>query len=96
MLMKQFYIDSDNGYAVLLGYIMPLTKTEFSILNRVARAEEYISAEAIQAEILDGRNITLGNIAVHICNINKKAKRISGRDLIKTRRYKGYKISEVI
>ena len=93
---QRFYIDTDNSYAVLLGYIMKLTKSEFAILKHIDEGEGFVSASQLLEGALADKGITLGNIAVHVCNINKKAKAISGRPLIKVRRFKGYRLSDRI
>ena len=88
-----FYIDSERGYAVLLGYIMRLTKTEFAILKYINSSDgRYVSAQDIIENVSAGRALTVGSVAVHICNINKQATKIRGRKLIEVRRFKGYYI----
>lgn len=91
-----FYIDEEKKYAVLLGYVMPLTATEFAVLRIISEGEDYVGAEDIALRVFAGKTLTSGNVAVHVCNINKKAKTIGGRRLIAWRRYKGYKLSEKI
>ncbi len=93
---EKLYIDTKRNHAVLFGYILPLTKTEFAILKLVRANEEYMSAYEIANRIFCGKELTPGNVAVHVCNINKKAKKIRDRAIITTCRYKGYKLSEII
>lgn len=68
-----------------------LTKNEYMIVRLLFHgAGAYFSAEEIAAACLaDG----VGGVAVHICNINAKAKRAHGVPLIETKRYKGYRIA---
>jgi hypothetical protein len=67
-----------------------LTKNEYMIVRLLFHGGgAYFSAEEIAAACLpDG----VGGVAVHICNINVKAKRAHGVPLIETKRYKGYRI----
>ena len=87
---ERFYIDNDNGYAVLLGYVMRLTKAEFAILKYINEHDGYVSAQEIVENVTAGRALTVGSVAVHVCNVNKKASNICGRPIIKVRRFKGY------
>lgn len=89
-------VDKNKKYVVFLGYMMDLTESEFSVLSTLYYCNEYMKAADIVKKAFAEKNITEGNIAVHICNINKKAMEIGGRKLIECRRFKGYKISDTI
>ena len=91
-----FYIDEDKSYAVLLGYIMPLTKSEFRILKLISVNSGYTSCDIIMEDVFSGKSITERNVSVHVCMINSKARKISGRNLIEGKRFKGYKIVDKI
>ena len=93
---EKLYIDEEQNCAILLGYIMRLTKTELALLKHMRGIDEFTTASSLVERVLGGKALTEGNIAVHVCNINKKAKAISGRSIIKTCRFKGYKIAENI
>ncbi len=70
---------------------MHLTKNEYMIVRFLFQGSGgYFTADEIAAACLaDGT----GGVAVHICNINGKAKRAHGVPLIETKRYKGYRMS---
>ncbi len=93
---EKLYIDTKRNHAVLFGYILPLTKTEFAILKLIRANDGYTSAYEIANRIFCGKSLTHGNVAVHVCNINKKAMKIRDRAIIQTCRYKGYKLSDII
>ena len=86
----RFYIDEERGDAVLLGYEMRLTKAEFAILKYIGECDGYVSAQEITENVSAGRALTVGSVAVHVCNLNKKATNICARPIIKVRRFKGY------
>lgn len=90
----KFYIDNERGYAVLLGYIMNLTKSEFAILKYISERDGYVSSQEIGEKVVEGRVLTVESVAVHVCNVNKKANKICGRNLISFQRFKGYCIKK--
>ena len=73
-----------------LGYILPLTATEFEILRAIALAEKEIDKQTVVSLVADRVKISAQSLSVHICSINKKARGIGGRNLIKMCRQKGY------
>ena len=91
-----FYIDEAERRAVLLGYIMPLTKSELKILTFIKENDKYTRADDIMQAVFADKEITRENASVHVCVINRKARRISGRNLIECKRYKGYRIVDKI
>ena len=77
--MQVRFLDIDDKKAFLLGYPLKLTPTErrfllFIATNGSASAEDLIP--------LLRTNASRGNIAVHICEINRKAHAIGGRKLV--------------
>jgi DNA-binding winged helix-turn-helix (wHTH) protein len=54
------------------------------------------STEEIVSKVFRGKEINEGNVAVHVCNINKKARAIGGRNIIVSDYGKGYRIAEFI
>ena len=42
---ERFYIDNESGHAVLLGYVMRLTKAELAILKYIKEHDGYVSAQ---------------------------------------------------
>lgn len=85
MKYKHLHINEAEGYAVLLGYKMPLTASEFKILfiltPHIIEYKEGMSTSDLMTSFSD-KDIRNSNITVHICSINKKAKEIGGRRLI--------------
>lgn len=92
---KILKITPDRKESLLLGYKLSLTKNEHKILNLLSK---YPQKSFSQDEILflafpfDER-FSKNQIAVHICNVNKKARMISGRKLILNPHKKGYIIN---
>ena len=91
-----FYIDQAEHRAVLLGYVMRLTKSELKILTLISNNDGYTSCEDIMRTVFSDKSVTVQNVSVHVCMINSKARRISGRDLIACKRFKGYRIVDKI
>jgi hypothetical protein len=81
--------------AVLLGYPIALTPKEHRILMLLASEPDVVfSPENISKFAFPFDNPTSKNqVAVHVCNINKKAFPISGRALIENPHKKGYLIN---
>ena len=83
--------------ARLLGYPLRLTKNEYKILLLLLCEKRIFSAD----EILDlafpfSENASKNQLAVHVCNINKKATLISGRRLIINPHKNGYTLNSRI
>ncbi|MGM9682357.1 MAG: hypothetical protein ACI3XQ_02035 [Eubacteriales bacterium] len=82
---KHLCVDEQGLEAVLLGYVMPLTTSEYRILQAIARATVNGDAGLGTLELLSlfgDKKIKSGNVTVHICAINRKAREIGGRKLI--------------
>ena len=91
----KLYVDTDKHTVLLLGYALHLTGSEFAILRTIV--ENYgISKQGLLDSCFEGKELTAGNIAVHVYNINRKAKEITGRRFISGNRKYGYKIVENI
>ena len=87
------HIIIEENDVIFLGYKLVLTKTEYGILKElIESAGTPLSTEEISSKI----NIELSkeNIRFHISSINKKAKIISNRKLIKNFAKNGYFLSE--
>ena len=90
---NHLYIEEDRNSAILLGYKLSLTKTEYLILKELVKSGKLpISAKDITSRT--GLNLSKENLAFHIFNINSKAKAISNRILIKNISKIGYFLSE--
>lgn len=84
--------------ACLLGYPLRLTKNEHNILLLLLSDRKRIfSSEEILCLIFPFSSKTSKNqLAVHVCNINKKAMAISGRRLIVNPHKNGYTLNSRI
>ncbi len=88
------YIDTDSSNVYYLGYNLNLSGNEFKIFCSIAyNSPEYISAEKILRECFPNKYKTPGNVAVHVCNINRKARVIGGRGLIISKYKSGYRLN---
>jgi len=87
--------DRKENKVYYIGYDMKLTRAEYEILAYLDENDE-ASVEELASRLSWNREIGLGNVAVHVCNINKKAKIIGGRNIIESDYGKGYKIGEFI
>ncbi len=91
-----FCMLDDGRSALLLGYELELTKSEYIILSAIAHTEEPLSRERILELCFKGRSLKPVNVGVHVYNINKKASDISGRKLVVGDRRHGYRIVDDI
>lgn len=72
-----------------MGYKLKLTKSEYTVLKVLAQnVATPLSSEKIS--LATGCEISPKNVAFHVHNINKKAKNISNRILIKNIAKIGY------
>lgn len=81
----------DGQTLCFCGKLIALTKSEKLIVSLLTLCEDWTDSEIIAAYCMknpDDRN----SVAVHICNINSKARRATGQGLILCRRYSGYSI----
>lgn len=72
-----------------LGYPLELTESEFAILRLLTR----LGGDAMRGEVISRICSSRGDsdsAALHICSINKKARAVGGRSLIKNDLKKGY------
>lgn len=89
-----------SGEILFCGKPLYLTDSEQRILNMLKYAptdpdtkeKPYYSREQIAAFCMtDGRSAA-GAVAVHICNMNNKANRATGFDIVECKRYLGYRL----
>ncbi len=72
------------------GSLMGFTQSEYRILRLLFHSRDvYFTAEEIEAACLVAK---LGSASVHICNMNRKARDATGRPIVETKRYKGYRL----
>ena len=90
---KHLYVEENNNSAILLGYKLSLTKTEYLILKELVKSKNSpISAEDLARRM--NLELSKENLAFHVFNINSKAKHISSRILIKNISKIGYFLNE--
>ena len=78
--IKFLTVGDDKDDVWFLGYRLKLTPSEYKLLSALSR-ERHATAERLAAELglsCDKK----GNVAVHICSINRKAELIGERKLI--------------
>ncbi len=79
-----------SGDVYFRGHFLPLTAAENRILRLLFHSRgTYFCAEEIAAACLADPG---SGVAVHICNINQKARRSALYAVIESRRYSGYRI----
>ena len=95
---KNEYISfcDDKKSIILLGYRVTLTPHEYKIVKLLFDEPTGISADEIIEKCFKNKDITHGNVAVHVHNINQKVVSITNRKLIAGDRKQGYKITENI
>ena len=86
----------DEKSILVIGNRVELTAMEYEIVKLLMTSEEGISAEDMINACFKHKDVSTGNVAVHVCNINKKVKRVTGRRFIEGDRKRGYKIVENI
>ena len=86
----------DEKSILVIGYRVELTATEHGIVKLLMESEDGMSAEDIIKACFKNKDSTKAGVAVHVCNINKKVARVTGRRFIEGDRRKGYKIVENI
>ena len=90
---KHLHLDLNSRKAILLGYELPLTKTEYKVLGALIQSpKKPLKAEQIIE--FSSLEISDKNLVYHISCINKKAKSISNRILIKNLAKNGYFLNE--
>ena len=89
-------LGDDEKSIILIGYRVSLTRHEYGIVKLLCDSSEGVSAESIIENCFKNKDSTVGNVAVHVYNINKKAQPITGRRLVVGDRKQGYKIAENI
>lgn len=88
----RLYISHNRNDSRLLGYMLELTSSEHRILLLLASFPNCIfSTDEICKLCFGGAKAS--SIKVHVCNINKKAKALSGRKLINSYRPQSYSLN---
>lgn len=79
-----------------LGYVMPLTASEYAILLALVRSGGYHDKKSVCELMEKDVNTAAKSIAVHISSINRKAVDMGGRKIIGTDRKKGYYVEKCV
>ena len=87
---------SGENSIIILGYKVKLTRTEYDILKLVWESDGYVTSERIIEKCLAHKDVTRGDVAIHIHNLNKRIEGITARKLVVGVRQKGYKIVDDI
>ena len=93
---KHLKIDTESAAAYLIGYRLPLTPSEFKILEILSQSVVSSGKGMTTAELINrytDRPLMSSNVTVHVCSINKKARAIGARKLI-TYSYGRYYLNE--
>ncbi len=85
-------LNKDGKSALVLGYKIQLTASEYLILDVLNKCEAYVSKSELESKY----GLTYSSIAVHIANINRKAHPITGRSLIEGNGHGEYRISDTM
>lgn len=89
---SEYHLVFDDGDMLFCGRTVVFTKTELRIIRMLLLSEDWQRREKIALYCMKDPLADEKSIAVHICNINKKALKSAGRILIEKRRYCGYRI----
>ena len=92
--MTILYNDTQNSRVIYLGYDMNLSGKEYMIFSCIYQSEDFVSADEIIEKCYPDKKPRRGDIAAHICHINKKAHNIGGRVLIISKYGVGYKLTD--
>ena len=80
-------IDAKLGKVTYLGYELGLTPDEYALIYKMIDSCGEVDDREFIEILSPKRLVTHGNIAVHVCNINKKAMAVGGRRIIVKRRH---------
>lgn len=89
--IQSVIISSDRNDTRLLGYSLALTPTEHRLLALLLSYPEKIFSTSDISSLIYLKNEA--SVPVHVCAVNKKAERISGRPLILSKYDMGYYIN---
>jgi len=94
---KDDYIKfSDDQSALIIGYRVRFTKLEYDILKLLFDEGGWFTAEQIIERCFEHKDVGVGNVAVHVFNLNQKVLPVTGRKIVFHDRKNGYRIVENI
>ncbi len=85
-------IEYENGMFYFCSSTINFTKTEKRIIACLCCMPDWVSFEVLSAFCLKAAKNSSDSIAVHVCNINSKARKVTGHEIIECRRYCGYRL----
>ncbi|MBE6548344.1 MAG: hypothetical protein E7667_05670 [Ruminococcaceae bacterium] len=92
--MQVLYNDTATRRIIYCGYDMKLSRIEYKIFCCIwENGKEYISADQIIQKCYVGKKPQKGDIAAHICHINRKSRNIE-RVLIVSKYGVGYRLTD--
>ncbi len=81
-IKSKLMIDQETKKVIYLGYELDLTPDEYLLVCTMLDGNGRIEDSDFIQIISPSKTITLGNLAVHVCNINQKAMVVGGRKII--------------
>ncbi len=85
-------LKNDGKSILVCNYRIELTQSEYALVSLLINKKEWTARE----EIANNVGISSSSIPVHVANINKKARSVSGRKLLEGNRSGEYRISDNI
>ena len=86
----------DDREVRYLGYVMPLTASEYAILLALVRGGGYHGKKSLCELMGKDTDTASKSVAVHISSIYRKALNMGGRKIVGTDRKNGYFIEKYI
>lgn len=95
---KEDYLSfcEDGKAVILIGYKVVLTPYEYKIVKLLFDEARSMNSDEIVKKCFKRTDVTQGNVAVHVHNINQKVFPITNRKLIVSDRKNGYQINDNI
>lgn len=84
----------ENDRLIFRSKEIYLTKTQKRIVRMLLFADDWQTGEKISAYTLKKGRSDEQSVAVHICNINRNTRAVTGAELIECRRFSGYRITD--
>ena len=75
-----------------LGYKLALSAGEYEVIKAVMLSHNGITKMEIAESVRQGVKLSPSSVGVHVCSINKKARKLGGRNLIFCNKDKRYEI----
>ena len=89
---EKIALRNDGKSILVCNYRIELTQGEYTLVSLLVNKREWTSRKDITSET----GLNASSIPVHVANINKKARSVSGRKLLEGNRSGDYRLSENI